>query len=69
MARFPTPEAFEFLRVPTNDGFGFHDDERTGPSFNLLTHRYPEYPVDVVENRSRSFAFQDGQLMAKSEIF
>jgi hypothetical protein len=55
--------------VPSDDGFGFDDDERIGPAAPEATEDGPEEAVTTIHPWARALAFEDGDLLAESQDF
>ena len=55
--------------MPADDSFGRHDDERLLPPGPESTDGNPEDLVHELKVRTRASSFQDGELLAKHEVF
>ena len=55
--------------MPSDDGFGFDDEEDIGPAGPEATEDGPKEPVASVEGRPWALAFEHGDLLAESKDF
>ena len=64
-----SPEQLETLSMPTNDSFGFDDDQWLLPVAPETTKHNPEKTVFCSNMRPFLVTFPDGQLLAKRKVF
>ena len=55
--------------MPSDNGFGFDDEQDIAPARPTATEGGPKEPVASVQRRPRSLAFEHGDLLAESEDF
>jgi len=55
--------------MPSKDGFGFNDDDRLFPMGPGSGQEKTEEPIGAPEFRPPVSSIQDGQLLAKREVF
>ena len=63
------PVEMETGTVPADDGRGFHNDEDVFPARPETPERRPEQTVQEIQSWPRTLAFENGDLLAKSEDF
>ena len=53
--------------MPSDYSFGFDNQQDIGPAGPKAAQRGPKQPVTRVQGRTRSLAFENGDLLAKGE--
>ena len=55
--------------MPAHNSFGLHDHQNIRPSRPQISQRSPEETIQAVQSRTRSFAFENRDLLAQRENF
>src|SRR5579863_6085163 len=65
----PAPVEGKAATVPSDNGFGFDNQEDIGPAGPNAAQSGPKQPVARVQGRTRSLPFHHGNLLTKGEDF
>jgi hypothetical protein len=65
----PTPVQSKAGAMPANHGRRLHNYQSVGPSGPESAKDSPEKPIAPIQLRTRTFAFEDGELLSQCQDF